>query len=110
MWLLLILECKFKRGLGVNDGFPCNGIEFNIIFCFVTDDIQQEVDHIFELAKSLNLLVLECDTINHPSQLQKSTLAPILVYLKIASAKVKYLVCSPHVTLHIRFSPSTELR
>ncbi|CAB3977352.1 voltage-dependent L-type calcium channel subunit beta-2-like isoform X3 [Paramuricea clavata] len=51
-------------------------------------DVQQEVDHIFELAKSLNLLVLECDTINHPSQLQKSTLAPIVIYLKIASAKV----------------------
>ncbi|XP_046859889.1 voltage-dependent L-type calcium channel subunit beta-2-like [Xenia sp. Carnegie-2017] len=51
-------------------------------------DVQQEIDHVFELAKSMNLLVLESDMINHPSQLQKSTLAPIVVYLKIASAKV----------------------
>ena len=62
----------------------------NPLFCS-TGEVQQEVDHIFELAKSLNLLVLECDTINHPSQLQKSTLAPIVIYLKIASAKVSFL-------------------
>ena len=55
-------------------------------------EVQKEVERIYDLTKGLNMVVIDCDVINHPSQLQDCSLAPIAVYIKMEPQILEKLV------------------
>lgn len=58
----------------------------------MTAEVQKEVERIYELTKGLNMVVIDCDVINHPSQLMDCSLAPIAVYIKMEPQILEKLV------------------
>lgn len=55
---------------------------------FISAELKSEIERINNVAKSMNLIVLDAEHINFPNQVKTSTLAPIVVGLRVKTAKV----------------------
>jgi hypothetical protein len=53
-----------------------------------SDDAQAETERVFELARTMQLVVIDCDRVNHPLPLAMTALAPLLVFIRVSSLKV----------------------
>ena len=66
----------------------------DIATIFFVDEVKEELDVIFSLLnEKKHLVVLDCKSINYPSQISESALTPIVVYIKIIP-KVVFLLAS----------------